>query len=853
MRFGDGGRTWASKALALCCSLGFVWPASGQQLVITEAPMPPAERLRFHGVVLIDGSVEAAVAQGAPVSLVAMAVDQDAAPLFEMAVEVEDTGDYRFEVDAAVLKDPESVVLRISAAAGGLVGTVTPYVGGWVLDQRLIEIDPIRLVVPVTLAGRVLDPEGGAVAGARVLLDPDEPTGPETVTDDEGRYRFESVERVAGRLTVLASGFALSMTPVPELVKAGASAGVGTLATVVLEPGVRLEGHVVDADGDPVEGATVKRQDWNPSETPENVRPVATAATTDSDGRFVLPPVLSREEAADGGQLWVQAEGYRGSWRPNRGVEAGPALYRLEAPIRLERTALLEVRVIDQDGHPVAGADVHCSDREERAGVITMLSTNEDGRVQCSRLRVGALAEVFASAPLHFSASRRLETVRGPTEVELVLESYQAGEVEFRVVDLGGGALDRGVAYLESTSRKDEDGTVETSDSTDLDGRKVFRRIPVGEYRVFAEHHRCRRSEEATIVVEVGQLTRIDASLECRSPAESVGRPITARVVNESGRPVAGATVLLDWEEVAWTDEQGGFSLAAAESRLVHLQVEAPGLATWAGWVNRNDSRELGEIVLGAGETVTVRVEGAPAGAAVVVRAVHEEQETTVEGRRAGDRYLLEELPVGRHLIRGAVGSLEAVPEVVDVLAAEVLPVVVLRFPPTVRLEGRVSIDGEAPGWGMVTLTSSDPRGDYHHAMNLEMDGRWAMEAVPGIPLRVEVVVNGGRAVREIDPSTTPSIAIDLLTGSLVGVVVDPEGTPVRGLELTANPPGATHHSPVRLATTDRDGRFRLDELLEGQWRLVARQGSGFLLLEDVAVEGGGVSEVLLQSRERPR
>ena len=124
---------------------------------------------------------------------------------------------------------------------------------------------------------------------------------------------------------------------------------------------------------------------------------------------------------------------------------------------------------------------------------------------------------------------------------------------------------------------------------------------------------------------------------------------------------------------------------------------------------------------------------------------------------------------------------------------------------------------------------------------------------VPEIPLSMKVEVEGGRAVREINPATTRTFVIELSTGSLAGVVVDAEGVPLVGLELTAHPPGATDHSPVRLVTTEGNGRFRLDTLLEGDWRMVAREGRGFLLKEDVRVEGGAIRDVTLQVRRRPR
>ena len=120
------------------------------------------------------------------------------------------------------------------------------------------------------LEGRVLDPLGQAVAGARVLLGEgsaaflgDTPLdGPsaarlfdvrEERTDGEGRFRFEGVAADALRVAVRASGFApydAVDVPMPSSAR---------LADIVLEPGVRLAGRVVDASGRPVSGVRVLR------------------------------------------------------------------------------------------------------------------------------------------------------------------------------------------------------------------------------------------------------------------------------------------------------------------------------------------------------------------------------------------------------------------------------------------------------------------------------------------------------------------------------------------------------------------------------------------------------------------
>jgi hypothetical protein len=68
--------------------------------------------------------------------------------------------------------------------------------------------------------------------------------------------------------------------------------------TVVLRPGARLSGQVLDADGEPVDGLSVHAQIAGP--TPDDCTPTASpcsdyqcaiATSTDGEGRFALTPL----------------------------------------------------------------------------------------------------------------------------------------------------------------------------------------------------------------------------------------------------------------------------------------------------------------------------------------------------------------------------------------------------------------------------------------------------------------------------------------------------------------------------------------------------------------------------------
>ena len=102
-------------------------------------------------------------------------------------------------------------------------------------------------------------------------------------------------------------------------------------------------GHVADAEGMPIAGATVKRADS------------AWTATTDAGGAFPLPELKPGEQA----QLHVSARGFLPLENAYLSRTAEGQYYLSgEWPIRLSRPSTLSGRVLGPDGKPLAGASL---------------------------------------------------------------------------------------------------------------------------------------------------------------------------------------------------------------------------------------------------------------------------------------------------------------------------------------------------------------------------------------------------------------------------------------------------------------------------------------------------------------
>jgi RNA polymerase sigma factor (sigma-70 family) len=149
------------------------------------------------------------------------------------------------------------------------------------------------------LTGRVVDPSGRAVLGAKILRGSDRFGGDVAAveTDEDGRFRFAHAPAGEAVLTVQALGFAPALETI--VVRPG-------LAPVEfrLQKGRTIRGRVVDARGEPLAGASIYVDGWRGHRT------LDWRMTADEEGGF-------RWTDAPPDSFWIHAsrEGYLGSDR----------------------------------------------------------------------------------------------------------------------------------------------------------------------------------------------------------------------------------------------------------------------------------------------------------------------------------------------------------------------------------------------------------------------------------------------------------------------------------------------------------------------------------------------------------
>ena len=286
------------------------------------------------------------------------------------------------------------LVLLLSLLAGALVVLGLAVVAG-------AGFTPADAVV----VGSVVDQRTGLpVAGASLRGG-----GRETVTDEAGRFTFETLP-VATLVEVTKAGYEPSRERV-------ASSG---RMDVELAPRA-LTGTVRDAvDGRPIAGAQAKVGDR--------------ASTTDTQGRFEVLYAAAEEP------LVVQMPGY-GAWSlpsPGEGVE-----------VRLKPN-VLQVEVVSSDGdEPLAGA------RVQAGGSVA--ETDHTGRARVPRLREGEVVRVeahgFDGAAFTYQGQAEARVSLAPRSVRGAVTNAQNGKPLSRVIVTDG----------RSKTVTDEDGRYQLS------------------------------------------------------------------------------------------------------------------------------------------------------------------------------------------------------------------------------------------------------------------------------------------------------------------------------------------------------------------------------------------------------
>ena len=639
----------------------------------------------IHAVELTGGVAELAVLAPQPVAVEMKGIEPSRGELpFVLAAHWSSSG----ALLARYGGRPERGRFLVGAGPGVARTTVlsrgfAPLIVTWSSPPAGLVLEPLR-----RLEGVAVDFAGAPVGGAEVSVSRsvDSPVG---VTDGAGRFLVEVAERESAKwLVARASGYrqtrielseGLSQFASEQIVfqMATAPAIVGRLVSARSGGGVR--GTVGLADTLARESLVGDVSLWN-LQDPMLLQVVS----TDDDGAFRLDPV-------DQGRLRLvaAAAGHGTVWRKLPDADPGAAGDQHLGDLVLGPEIVLRGQVFDEDGSPIAGANVDFGRRPSpifrgplsmNSEAIREVAADENGQFRIAGLALGDEVALEVQAPGFVKASVPFVRVDASLEVEEVdVRLRKAMELSGRVTDeLTGQGIEEVRIGFDQTIR----GGYTSTRSADK-GDFVLGGFPAGA---------------GILVATAGGYERLERSLAevPRTPLELVLRPQpeldVLGAVTREGAPVAGASVSIG-SAVSVTDVSGRFALKSSPGR-VRLQCRVPGAARSIGR-ELEVSATLGEITIDVTPVILRGRVAGPDGSAVPSASVevwghsgHLFLDRRHAGTGPGGEFEVQ-LEPGRYTVMASKDSARS-PEVQVMVAAGDEPHVELTVPEPRLLRVRV-------------------------------------------------------------------------------------------------------------------------------------------------------------------
>jgi len=712
---------------------------------------------------------------------------------------------------------------------------------------------PLRLVLAASqgVRGRVLDLAGQPVPEAEVLLraarppkrsdlQPIEPLRPEEEpyrawTDAHGIFTVRELPALDVDLIARKPGFAPSVVRGLQIRPGKTPHSAGD---IVLRPGVRLAGRVVDRAGRGIVGAAVHsvQQIDDLDRLEARLRERQPAAVSAGDGSFVLDDQPSGVPL----NLVVAAQGFIPAGL--RGVRAPVAR---PIVVRLDPAELVRGRVLDEDGAGIPGARISLewrsslpekpSIRTSEHAVRTAVSDRE-GRFELRSVPEGS-GEVTVEAD-GFVASDPLSVAvpqdpRNPWTVVLQRGATLEGKISTRQGDPVGGVR----VTAESAQARSDD-----------DGKYLLAGVPPGEIEVEVVHADYPRQVHM-LKIERGSNV-FDVQLQD-------GHRVTGVILSAAREPVPGASVSLETlvegrDQRAYrahTGMTGTFELPTVADGEYRITASADGFAEEkpAETITiRGDDRNDLEVVLDRGASIVGRVLGLPREELAWVEVSAEGDDvdagSPVVRVDAEGRFALRHLAPGNWQVRARHPQRQREVEVRAVLRTHGEEAVRdLRFGGGLSLTGRVVLADEPLAGALVSLRAqshslersavTDYRGEFELA-DLDTD-RYHL----GVIDRKTLALHNEDLVLDEDRQ----IEIQLRSGTVSGNVLDGSSrAPVAGALLALRPlEGADF---MIAGTSEEDGSFLLPKVPEGRYRL-ATSADGYTSAEqEVEVAGAGAA-----------
>lgn len=710
----------------------------------------------------------------------------------------------------------------------------------------------LKLEPSATLEGRVVDSSGRPVADAWIAANPPRIRN-RRPQQASGRSRVGGTFRLTGllhggvyELATTREGFARTKTPAKTAPRGKPS----PLVTIVLSDGQTAVGRVVDAAGQPVEGAEIQLVALYLAKR---------EATTVSgpEGRFELRRLSP-------GRITLIAEhpDHAAAFVPRIEIPEGTPTVDLGA-ITLPAGGAIEGRVTDARGRPLEGAEIGVfpTERERTPGWMfgvgtssDPLRTEPDGSFRVEKLRRGDRFDLKARHPGYLDTS--LPGVTAPTEEPVRIEMKVAHTLSGQIVNPEGEPIPEAQVTRVEESAIGRGRSSFQLGTTDAEGRFRVTGLPSGtvDLAVTAEGYAHRRLK-AIQIPETGEPEELRIVLDR-------GAVLEVRLMDADGRPVSGAMVHASPESRPNLEEDEGplwphslFQRSDSQGRC-RIQAPAPGIYKVHASKETRSATERVEVGPGVtpvelrfppGVEVSGRVltpEGSPAvGARVLFRQEDDGRGGPSAPVGADGAFLIQGLPDGEYrLVAQDRDGRSSRPVDLPVAGRSItgLELVIDQPSERVTLSGRVS--GPPPealrGIRVMAIPSTPPHWD--RTTETGAGGEYRLEQLEAGEWTVRAMNPYGEAEGKVrlDPGVPTVLDLEIAPGLTLSGRVLVDGAPLSGAQIQVR-----HRQGERggYESTAYDGTFKIPGLRPGPQVLLVANDRGL---------GGSRTFELKESRE---
>ena len=736
------------------------------------------------------------------------------------------------------------------------------------------DVPAIGLTPAGTLSGRVVDQDGGLLAGVEIEMSM--PRGGNFTpaahrmmregwrgrTSDRGVFKVTGLPAGLGyELTFKLRGYAPRTVEVAPLEAQENRTGL----RVVLEPGRLAFGQVVDENDVPVVGAEVVLE-----ESPKGSDPMAAmwrmrqrqrsgkepSYLTDGEGRFEI-----NDLAAGRYNLEVRASGFAPARVPGVQVTQGDPRADFGV-IVVVPGASIEGRVIDAEGGAIADAEISI-ETVQRGMMSVRFSSDEPADAKTDARGRFAVDDLLPGQPVNLTvikkgyASKSVANLLPPPEEPLEIVLLTAARLKGQVVDRQGEPIQGAHVMARPDDRMMMAGGTAVHHrrpawaNTGEDGSFVIEDVEPGTLQVTARAKGYQQSIQAGVELPAGGEVEIDFALEEGAIIEgtvtmSDGEPVVQASINVS-EPVDRFSGRNAVSASGQTDIEGRYRLTESPIGPATITVYHEQGRQLQKSIEVEPGTNVVDLVLERGFEISGQVvdpDGNPMhGAILGVQQVVQPGEMSfsfgVESHATsgGDgTFKLTGVKAGKYTVT-ATRDGYAPAHARDIEVSSDVSGLLLELSRGATLKGRV-LGLDFDELGTLTLVGFSQHSGMHQGQ-VDFEGEYAFENLgPGQwHIQAQVASSGRSANLQVEmPEGVPEVVKDIEFGTgftLTGIVLD-GGQPLVGINVAAN--GATGTSGH--AVTDSDGRFRIENLKAGSYHFMVMSGMGLQHSEALELVG---------------